>query len=215
MPLPAEPHHGATPLVGAPPHVIVAEPNGPVRTVTLHADLDGATIGRRDDNDVVIDWDPNVSRVHAQLQRLGSEWTVVDDGLSRNGTTVNGEALTGRRRLRDGDIIQVGFTRLTFRITHDGGGSTVGRLDQRPPPRLTETQRQVLVALCRPCLDPRAIGASPASNRQIADELCLSEPAVKTHLRRLFTKFEIDELPHHVKRTRLVAVAIDRGALRR
>ena len=31
------------------------------------------------------------------------DWTVVDDGLSRNGTYVNGERIHGRRRLVDGD----------------------------------------------------------------------------------------------------------------
>ena len=56
-------------------------------------------IGRRPDRGVRLDWDPEVSRVHALLVRVGGAWTVVDDGISRNGTFVNGERVIGRRRL--------------------------------------------------------------------------------------------------------------------
>ena len=38
---------------------------------------------------------------HAELRRMGSQWLVVDDGLSRNGTFVNEERVVGRKRLRD------------------------------------------------------------------------------------------------------------------
>ena len=46
--------------------------------------------------------------MHAALERAGEEWTVVDDGLSHNGTFVAGERVTARRRLRDGDVIAIG-----------------------------------------------------------------------------------------------------------
>ena len=49
------------------------------------------TIGRRPSNEVVLDWDSEISRVHAALERLGDAWTVVDDGLSRNGSYLNGD----------------------------------------------------------------------------------------------------------------------------
>ena len=42
---------------------------------------------------------------------MGGDWVVCDDGLSHNGTFVNGERVRGRRRLRDGDVIAVGATR--------------------------------------------------------------------------------------------------------
>ena len=69
---------------------------------------DRITIGRRPSNEVALDWDSEVSRVHAALERTGEEWTVVDDGLSHNGTFVAGERVTARRRLRDGDVIAIG-----------------------------------------------------------------------------------------------------------
>ena len=53
-------------------------------------------------------WDPEMSRLHAELVRRAGEWTVSDDGLSQNGTWVNGLRLTGRRRLADGDLLRSG-----------------------------------------------------------------------------------------------------------
>ena len=60
--------------------------------------LDGAATGSRSAagprNEVALDWDSEVSRVHAALERAGEEWTLVDDGLSHNGTYVGGERVT-------------------------------------------------------------------------------------------------------------------------
>src|SRR5947209_9898321 len=43
------------------------------------------TIGRNPDAAVSLSWDRQVSGVHAQLEFIGGEWTLVDDGISRNG----------------------------------------------------------------------------------------------------------------------------------
>jgi hypothetical protein len=56
--------------------------------VPLDAQPDRVTIGRRPSNTIALDWDSEVSRVHAELERTGEEWTVLDDGLSHNGTFV-------------------------------------------------------------------------------------------------------------------------------
>src|SRR4051812_2527026 len=72
------------------------------------------TLGRREGNDLVLAWDEEVSRVHAAFERVGADWLIVDDGLSHNGTWVNGERVTGQRRLRDGDVIAAGATVLAF-----------------------------------------------------------------------------------------------------
>ena len=82
------------------------------------------TIGRRPSNDVVLDWDSEISRVHAALERIGEDWTVVDDGLSHNGTYLNGNRVTSRQRLRDGDVLTVGGVTLAFRAP---GGESVSR----------------------------------------------------------------------------------------
>ena len=41
---------------------------------------DGVTIGRRAANDIALPWDHEVSRVHAELTRMGGEWVVCDEG---------------------------------------------------------------------------------------------------------------------------------------
>ena len=82
------------------------------------------TVGRRPEHDIALTWDTEVSRLHAQLEPVGPDWTVIDDGLSRNGTYVNGERVNGRRRLRDGDRIVFGETPVLFRAPQDITDST-------------------------------------------------------------------------------------------
>lgn len=167
------------------------------------------TIGRGAHNGLVLDWDPEVSRTHAQLERVGGDWTLVDDGLSRNGSFVNGERLTGRRRLVDGDVVRVGKTSLLFR-TPGPPMETTHLTDRAAAARLSDAQLRVLVALCRPLVTPGG-PAVPATNRQIADELHLSLDGVKTHVRALFAKLSVDDLPQYQKRTELARRAIALG----
>jgi hypothetical protein len=70
------------------------------------------TIGRRPDSSVFLD-DITVSRDHALLVHRGSDW-FIDDCGSLNGTYVNRERIDSRR-LADGDELQVGKYKLTFR----------------------------------------------------------------------------------------------------
>ena len=59
-------------------------------------------------------------------------------------------------------------------------------------PALTRREADVLVALCRPLLGDDVV-AQPASVREIAAELVVTEAAVKQHLLRLYAKFRIPE----------------------
>lgn len=168
-------------------------------------------VGRGMSCDVCLGWDEKVSRVHAQLERLGDDWTVGDDGLSRNGTFVNGERLVGRHRLSDGDVMRCGKTSIAYRAPAPATASTVIGTSLVAP-ALSDAQRRVLVALCRPYRGGGGY-ATPATNRQIADELVLSVEAVKTHLRSLFQRFGVEDLPQNVKRTRLAELALQTGAI--
>ena len=58
--------------------------------------------------DAVLQCGGDLDRVHAALERIGEDWTVVDDGLSHNGTYLNGSRVTSRQRLKDGDVLTVG-----------------------------------------------------------------------------------------------------------
>src|SRR5450755_4686977 len=85
------------------PFLIYRDGPGQQQIFTLTDDLERVTVGRETSAGIWIDWDTEVSRLHAELERIGESWTVSDDGLSRNGTHVNGERVVGRRRLRDRD----------------------------------------------------------------------------------------------------------------
>jgi DNA-binding NarL/FixJ family response regulator len=58
------------------------------------------------------------------------------------------------------------------------------------PPALTPRERVVLVELCRPLLSANVF-TQPASVREIAEVLVVSEAAVKQHLGRLYEKFGV------------------------
>lgn len=196
------------------PFLVYRDGEGRRRIVLLAEAVDRMTIGRREGNDVPLPWDTTVSRVHAELQRVGTEWTLTDDGLSRNGSYINEARVSGRRRLRDGDAIRLGDTVLVFRAAAGQTDPTLVCPSAPVPPSLSQIQRRVLAALARPCRD-RGILNAPASNLQIAIELGYSVEAVKAHLRVLFHKFGIKELRQNEKRLKLVDEAFRTGAITR
>ena len=173
-------------------------------------------VGRGAGADVALDWDADVSRIHAELERLGQAWTIADDGLSRNGTYVNGERIRGRRRLAERDQLRFGTTTVVFRAPSAGARPTRTQATalgaESGGVGISPGQRRVLVALARPCLAEGAF-APPATNREIADELFLTVESVKTHLRALTVKFGIQDLPQNRKRARLVELALQRGEI--
>ena len=171
------------------------------------------SLGRGSEMDLPITWDNEVSALHAELQGLSGEWTIVDDGLSTNGTYVNGRRIGGRQRLRNGDRIRLGRTILVYRAMRPAPvASTVSPSEGVALQSLTHIQRGVLVALCRPFrADDRF--STPATNQQIANELYLSVEAVKMHMRTLFAKFDLSELPQNVKRARLAERVMQLGVV--
>jgi hypothetical protein len=185
------------------------------RLLMLGSGRERLSVGRRPDSDVALEQDPEVSRSHALLEVVGGQWTVVDDGLSRNGTFVNGSRVFGRHILHDRDRLCFGQTNVIFREPPDPehGVSTAQAPANAVAATLSETQRKILIALCRPVNDSTA--ATPATNRQIADEVCLSVDAVKAHLRVLFDRFGVGDLPQNEKRARLAAAVLLDGVLKR
>ena len=170
------------------------------------------TIGRRAEAALALTWDSEVSRLHSTIERIGADWVLIDDGLSRNGSYVNGARMLGRHRLEDGDRLCFGETAILYR---DPGGGNSHSTSPLPPSALTipltPTQRKVLIALCRP-VNASAF-ASPATNREIAEEVFLSVDAVKAQLRVLFERFGLEALPQNQKRARLAASALVGGVL--
>jgi ABC transport system ATP-binding/permease protein len=90
-------------------------------TVRLdYAEGDTLVVGRDPTADIVLDT-PNVSRLHARLERVKDGFRVEDLG-STNGTWVNGERLKGPTVVKPGDDLRFGPQRL--RLTGDGGVET-------------------------------------------------------------------------------------------
>ncbi|HLI26083.1 MAG TPA: FHA domain-containing protein [Chloroflexota bacterium] len=94
--------------------------NGPWAGRRWELQANGAlTIGRSPENHLVLDH-PSVSRHHARLQQQDGRWRVEDLG-SRNGTWVNGEAVSGGARvLRPGDVVRLGEIEAVFQLASSG-----------------------------------------------------------------------------------------------
>ena len=179
-----------------------------VRSRLLSLEADRTTVGKASENDVSLEDDPTASHLHAVLERFPAGWCVTDLGSS-NGTWVNGERIWSSRRLRHGDEIRVGQTRLVFRDPLQAAGAATEA--EEGAPSLTTRERDVLLALCRPLLD-RDMFTEPASTRAIADELVITQAAVKQHLANLYDKFGVTSGDAH-RRARLANEALRRGAV--
>jgi hypothetical protein len=170
---------------------------------------DVTTIGRGRSVDIHLT-DPSVSRLHAEIIRRGPYAYVTDLGLSRNGTRVNGR-LVARRVLEDGDVLSFGSARCrVFGIAAEEFSAEV-ELRRPAAPELTRRELDVVTSLCRPALSDEAFVA-PATAREIAADLVVTEAAVKQHLLRLYQKFRIPEGPN--RRVRLANEVVALGLVR-
>ena len=83
--------------------------------------------------------DRRASQLHARIGHRGSDRlgpiAIVEDGGSKNGSFVNGASLVGKKRLVDGDVLEVGRTLFVARVVPrrlvgfmgaDGGGVQFG-----------------------------------------------------------------------------------------
>jgi DNA-binding CsgD family transcriptional regulator len=171
-------------------------------------EADRLTLGADPANDLTLPADSTLSRLHAALERYGAGWCVRDLD-SRNGTFVNGQRVWRERPLHPGDELRVGATRLVYRSDQPSGGQ--GTQASEPPPELTRREREVLLVLCRTVLAGDAF-TEPASIREIADALVVTEAAVKQHLAHLYDKFGIHGGGER-RRVRLANAALRRGAV--
>ncbi len=187
------------------PSIEVWAPEGRFR---IPLEGDRITLGNRDQNTIALGWDQQVSRVHAVVEFLGGAWCIRDLD-STNGTAVNGERIWSQRPLRHNDEIAIGRTKLFFH--EDESGRQTATEGAPAVPDLTPRERDVLIALCEPVLRGDVF-TEPASTRQVAEKLVVTEAAVKQHLANLYDKFDIHDSGQR-KRVRLANEAIQRGAV--
>jgi hypothetical protein len=179
----------------------------------------GATcsIGRRATMSIPLGWDAKVSGLHATLECVGGEWVISDNGLSTNGTWVNGERIQGGVRLCDRDVIRVGSCLLAFHAASADGRPVTTTLiedDRDVIPAFDDTDRLLLVELCRDYLVeglPQAV-----ETRTIAANLFMSEHTIKKRLGKMFARCGIDpddELPRGQKRAELMRFVVQHGII--
>ncbi len=122
------------------PFLELRDGGGRERVFVFAPGADSASVGRRSSSDLVLDWDDQVSRLHARFECQNGGWELVDDGISSNGTFVNERRLNGREPLRSGDVLRFGATEITYhapasraaRAEADRRPTTRGRGSPRP-----------------------------------------------------------------------------------
>jgi hypothetical protein len=196
---------------GGRPFLVLRDGEGEQRIVVIEAGATELWVGRGEASGLRLDWDEEVSALHAQIEVVGDECTLLDDGLSRNGSFVGEQRVHGRRRLRDGDTLRFGRTQVIYRRPGEEVPEATAIAAEMPAAAaVSPGQRRVLIALCRPFKDGSTF-ATPPTNQAIAAELHLSVDAVKTHMRALFEKLEVGDLPQNRKRVALIERALQSG----
>ncbi len=199
------------------PKLMYLDPVGCRRSFAL-SNRGVVTLGRRPEADICLPWDSGISRLHAELIHRAGEWVIADDGLSQNGTFVNGLPVDGRRRLHDGDLITVGRTSLTFygpgdetlEDDHQDADVTMGLPEMRPIQSYSEQQQRILRALCRPLLEDGE-GVCPADDHQVAAALGLDVHVVTHELDAVAHSFGYLGLSEDERRLRTALTALRSG----
>jgi hypothetical protein len=196
------------------PYLVLRDDQGVQRIVALDESAGSVTIGRRREAGVPLAWDPEVSRLHAELEFKAGDWTLCDDGFSQNGTYVNGLRIHGRRRLTDGDLVQIGQTPIAFcdpGLT--GLGVTLAPGELGIAPKFSEQQQRILRALCRPLMGDGE-GINPASDAEIAAATGIPEEVVTTELDHLGRSFGLQDMPPADRRAEVALLALRSGLVK-
>jgi hypothetical protein len=193
------------------PFLIYRDDEGTQRIHTLREGTRSVTLGRRHEADLSFPWDPEMSRLHAELELRAGEWTICDDGFSQNGTWVNGLRLSGRRRLADGDLLRIGRTMIAFCDPGPVGiGPTMVPGELSATPRFSEQQQRILRALCRP-LFKDGEGINPSTDEQVADATGIPVEAVVVELDHLGRALGLDDMPREDQRAEIALLAMRSG----
>jgi pSer/pThr/pTyr-binding forkhead associated (FHA) protein len=199
---------------GGTPFLLLRDDQGAQRIIALDEEAGSVTVGRRLEADVPLSWDPEVSRLHAELEFKAGEWTLCDDGFSQNGTYVNGLRIHGRRRLTDGDLVRIGQTSIAFcdpGVT--GLGVTLAPGELGIAPKFSEQQQRILRALCRPLMGDGE-GINPASDAEIANATGIPEEVVATELDHLGRSFGLADMPPKDQRAEIALLALRSGLVK-
>ena len=182
------------------------------RAVSLTPSESVLYIGRDDGCAVQIVDDERVSRRHARLVFGAGQWSI-QDGPSRNGTSVDGTRSAREQLLADGSRIVVGRTVLTFHAAPTA--TVVTTLADEPAARRLHpnaTQRKVLVELARPFMMRTADIAVPPTNTAIAATLGYQVTTIRDAVSDLYSQAGLARGMSD-QRAELVRLAIREGAV--
>jgi pSer/pThr/pTyr-binding forkhead associated (FHA) protein len=157
-------------------------------------------IGKGPRNDIVIA-DPAVSTSHAVIKNVNGTYTITDIG-SRNGTSINGSKITEPHKLNHGDVIGMGVTKLTFRLS---GYSETGVIEMPettaaiPNMPLPLTQEVLANAVISERLASRAdverLRGADSRGRRVYRALVEDKVVSEEHLRDLMSRiFQIQPI---------------------
>ena len=196
------------------PFLLMRDDSGVQRIIELDERAGSVTVGRRLEADVALAWDPEVSRLHAELEFKAGEWTLCDDGFSQNGTYVNGLRIHGRRRLTDGDLVRIGQTTIAFCDPGMSGlGVTLAPGELGIAPKFSEQQQRILHGLCRPLMGDGE-GITPASDADVAAATGIPESVVTTELDHLGRAFGLQDMPPADRRAEIALLALRSGLVK-
>jgi DNA-binding CsgD family transcriptional regulator len=172
---------------------------GHVSGLAVRLTDDDGTLGRREDNTYVVA-DPQISRVHAQIEKRSGAVLVTDLGSS-GGTTINDEELAGPHVLSHGDVISFGGVEARFEdpaaAAADEQATMVFELPKvETGPSLSPRQQQVLEGI-----------AEGLTNKQIGEELGITERTVKAYAQEVYEKLGVKN------RAEAVAEGVRQGLL--
>ena len=154
-------------MVASPPLIEIREWGRPARRRLLSQPL---TIGRDCPGEALAD--DGVSREHLRLVPSPTSLSAVDLG-SRNGTTINGTALTGRAALAPGDVLRLGRSEIIVlhppsvelngdELEHDSTRIGLRATSVPPPPPPPPRKHSRIMTLAE-----RILGIDPTGERDL------------------------------------------------
>jgi len=132
--------------------------------------------GRNAGNDLILDSDGKVSKSHARLEREpDGHWTLYDLG-STNGIAIGTARVSGNRVLRDGDIITIGATTLSFH-ENNPDDDALGHADETAPLRRAR--------LVTPDGTAHILASETLLGRAVTSDIVLPDPSVSSRHARI------------------------------
>lgn len=192
--LPATPPLVSIPSVSAPGPTVQFPENSNSGAEIVLADgstmpLPSKTVIGRDPSqcDIAFPDDERISRVHAQLEEQGGQWTLTDLGSS-NGTLVKGVKITSPTHVYPGDQIKVGRTTFTLSLSEQAPGPSPLSIVPSSPP--VQPLPQVLPP-GNPAITPSFIASAIAQTPAGGWRIWKTRPAAEGYVRHISERYMV------------------------